>query len=279
MKTINLTNSELGDLKYKISKFPDGQQDIVITEQYLMDQVLIKSRFNSFKDLELIVATTTALRRLRVKEVHLYIPYLLGARSDRWFVEGGNSYLVDVVAPIINLQGFETVTVMDVHSDVAAACIKNLVMEDNIDLINFSIREGLVEGKGIENIALVSPDGGSLKKIYKVADYLKVKSDIIVCSKYRDTEGKLTRTHVPVNSDDFEKNAVIIDDICDGGRTFINIAEQLKLNNWKGKIYLVVTHGIFSSGFGELAKYFDRIYSTNSVADFDNSLLKQHNVF
>lgn len=59
------------------------------------------------------------------------------------------------------------------------------------------------------------------------------------------------------------------------------------------KIYLIVTHGIFSKGFDELAKYFDGIYCTNSVKDITdgtivntfsrhrqiNSLVKQLNVF
>ena len=65
MKILNLTNEETSDIKYKISIFPDGQQDITITE-FRFDKKLpkdknsveIKSRFNSFKDLELIIAST-----------------------------------------------------------------------------------------------------------------------------------------------------------------------------------------------------------------------------
>jgi len=31
-----------------------------------------------------------------------------------------------------------------------------------------------------------------------------------------------------------------------------------------GNLYLAVSHGIFSNGFGELAKYFERVFTTNS---------------
>ena len=51
------------------------------------------------------------------------------------------------------------------------------------------------------------------------------------------------------------------------------------------KIYLVVSHGIFSKGFKELSQYFDGIYCTNSYRDVANdeygeiTNVKQLNVF
>jgi ribose-phosphate pyrophosphokinase len=50
---------------------------------------------------------------------------------------------------------------------------------------------------------------------------------------------------------------VIVDDICDGGRTFLEIAKTIRskkrnISIFGDKIYLVVTHGIFSAGFDEL---------------------------
>lgn len=290
MKTLNLVYPEQSDIKYKIQNFPDGQQDIVIDTPFISGiklltvnsivndypiwklPITIKSRFNSFKDLELIICATKALRRLGVKEIHLYIPYLLGARSDRQFVAGGNSYLVDVIAPIINNLEFESVTVMDVHSDVTAACIKNLKVINSIDLVGWSLDEIYkmpIEGirNYMNNFILISPDAGSLKKIYKIAEQISYKGDIITCSKHRDTDGNLNKILVPLDYNHAGKDFVIIDDICDGGRTFINIAKAIKnnLNTFNiGKIYLIVTHGIFSAGFDELAKYFDGIYCTNS---------------
>jgi ribose-phosphate pyrophosphokinase len=57
---------------------------------------------------------------------------------------------------------------------------------------------------------------------------------------------------------------VIIDDICDGGRTFIELAKAIKEQREGVEIYLVVTHGIFSAGFTELTKYFNGIFCTDS---------------
>ena len=69
-------------------------------------------------------------------------------------------------------------------------------------------------------------------------------------------------------------DCVIVDDICDGRRTFIGIAQELKKKN-AGDIYLCVTHGIFSYGFDELKKYFKKIYCTDSFKDIDDDFVRQ----
>jgi ribose-phosphate pyrophosphokinase len=58
-----------------------------------------------------------------------------------------------------------------------------------------------------------------------------------------------------------------VDDICDGGGTFIGLAALLKSHN-AGHIVLIVSHGIFSKGF-DLA-HIDAIYTTNSFKDIEN---------
>lgn len=70
MKTINLVYPEKSDIEYKISNFPDGQQNITIESPCIFDNVVeIKSRLNNFLDLELIICATKSLRNLRVKEI------------------------------------------------------------------------------------------------------------------------------------------------------------------------------------------------------------------
>ena len=320
MKTLNLVYPEKSDIKYRIDKFPDGQQNIVIepTPEKLSldklseffnnipskkDDILIKSRLNNWLDLELITCAVASLRELGVEEIHLYTPYIMGARSDRKFEEGGNNYLRDVICPVINSLNFKTVTCIDPHSDVLEACIKGFRKESNLSLVNFAIdsiypksydcpqryrKEGIASYIPLDvndSFILVSPDAGASKKIYKLAEQIGYKGDVITCSKDRDIDGKLTMVNVPIAFDAFtskKADFIIIDDICDGGATFINIAKNLK-NRVKGKIYLIVTHGIFSKSFGELSQYFDNIYCTNSYKDIKGEAspqyVKQLNVF
>jgi ribose-phosphate pyrophosphokinase len=301
---LNLVYPSNSDINYKISQFPDGQQDVTIlssvnpnfpiyngisTDEIKNHEVRISSRFNSFKDLELIVASTKALRRLGVKTIHLYIPYLLGARSDRQFVNGGTSYLVDVIAPIINAQGYESVTVIDVHSDVAPACINNLKMIDNTDLVKYFF-DYMVEkndGRWVQPL-VVSPDAGSLKKIYNVTKKVGITTDVIVCSKYRDTDGKLSKTHVPLGVHDANKDLVIIDDIGDGFGTFINIFDTIEQvsslsssvhQSQYGKLYLIITHSIQENGLKRALEKFNYVFTTNSINDWKHENLIVMNVF
>ena len=285
-ETLNLVNpDDVLSCKYEISRFPDGQQSIrVIEHDYttylsLKDQknpITIKSILNTFQDLELIICANQALKEIGVKSVNLYIPYCIGGRSDRKFQEGGINYIKTVIAPIINSQNFNEVRIMDPHSDVLEACINNFAKFTNWGVTKMA----LDDINDVDNICLVSPDAGAYKKVFDVAKWFGI-NDIITASKVRDVStGKILKTEVP----SIEKHTdvmkyVIVDDICDGGRTFIELAKVIKEQNSMAKIYLVVTHGIFSAGFGELNNYFERIYTTNSIKEHDNSQVKQLNIF
>jgi ribose-phosphate pyrophosphokinase len=267
---------------YEVSKFPDGQQSIRIVESgyttylSLRDQktpIIIMSRLNSFKDLELIICANQALKEIGVKSVKLYIPYCIGGRSDRKFQEGGFNYIKNVIAPIINSQNFDEVRIMDPHSDVLEACINNFVKINNYNLLNYALKDyftskglDVFERNNFDNICLVSPDAGAFKKIFDVAKDFGIKN-VVTATKVRDLgTGKILHTDVPLTDDCLKNDVFIIDDICDGGRTFIEIAKGIKENkNFRGKIYLIVTHGIFSNGYVELGEYFEQIYTTNSV--------------
>lgn len=297
MKILNLAYSDRSEIKYKIQKFPDGQQNLVIEPESIayrryfikVEQsggsvyenkiipVTIKSRLNNWLDLELIVCAVASLRESGVEEIHLCTPYIVGGRSDRKFEMGGNNYLKDVICPIINSLNFKTVICIDPHSDVLEACIKNFRKESALPLVKCAILHDICVGPGfvdtdkLKNIILVSPDAGANKKIYKIAEQIGYKGEVITCGKERSTDGKITRTVVPLEAGEHTTgDFVIIDDICDGGATFIAIAEELKeirTQYSKQKIYLVVTHGIFSKGFKVLSEYFDGIYCTNSYSD------------
>jgi ribose-phosphate pyrophosphokinase len=287
MLQLNLADSDKSQIKFKPSAFPDGQQSITLDLSTISDlgiSCTIKSRLNSFRDLELIVCAAAALREAGMERIHLYIPYCLGGRSDIKFEEGGLNYIKSVIAPIINLQKFTSVTVIDPHSIALENCIDNLKKIDNSLLADWAITDISTKGS---NFKLVSPDAGALKKIFSTAKSIGYKDKVIVAEKVRDLPtGKIIHTHVPLEGTNSTDNFVIIDDICDGGRTFTEIAKTIKSHVWsgdeyfKGKIYLIVTHGIFSAGFTELRNYFDGIYTTNSISDIKESeFVKQINVF
>ena len=280
MSILNLAYSDNSEINYKVSKFPDGQQSITITSGIYNENVpvLIKSRLNSFMDLELIICATQCLKEMGVKNISLYIPYCIGGRSDRKFVDGGINYIKTVIAPILNSQNYKEVIILDSHSDILEACINNFKKNTNVDLVRFAL--SLIDNKdGAQGrTAFISPDAGALKKIYDLAKIFKAEN-VTTASKVRDVlTGNIVRTELPTMNLDGIEQFVIIDDICDGGRTFIELAKVIKQETNK-PIYLIVSHGIFSAGIGELNIYFSGIFCTNSVKDINETNIKQLNVF
>jgi len=272
IQKLNLVDLENSDIKYKISRFPDGQQSITLD---MVDfdlpnhfTVSIISRLNSFKDLEIIISANQALREFSyVENVKLNVPYFLGARSDRKFEAGTSNYLKTVICPIINAQNFSRVTVLDPHSDVLEACLNNYHKHNNHRLVKFALTAIDNKSGAQSRICLVSPDAGAYKKIFDVAKEFNIDR-IITANKVRDLRtGKILRTEIPTLDQHADLKYVIIDDICDGGRTFIELAKAIKGSRPSAKVYLVVTHGIFSAGFKELSQYFEGIYTTNSYRE------------
>lgn len=284
-------------IPFTISKFPDGQQTIDLTSPYPTltphNKVIIWSRMNSFRDVELIICATKAIRNVYPHtDVSLYVPYFIGARSDRMFQIGGVNYLKQVICPIINSLEFEEVVVIDPHSDVLEACLNNFSKFDwklNVFhdwALTQIVGENINSFKNKEQLCLVSPDAGAYKKIFTVAKNFGIPK-IITANKIRDlVSGRIIRTEIPTLDQHNDIKYVIVDDICDGGRTFVELAKVIKDSRPTAKIYLVVTHGIFSAGYSELNKYFSGIYCTNSykdigIKDLDGTItnVSQYDVF
>lgn len=93
-------------------------------------------------------------------------------------------------------------------------------------------------------------------------------------------DGEVTSS-VPYGYDDSmkHKTAVVIDDICDGGATFIKTSDALRHIGHEGDHHLCVTHGIFSKGFSELRERFSRVYCTDSYRVIQDSEWKKDDAF
>jgi ribose-phosphate pyrophosphokinase len=240
--------------------FSGGEPHIKIDPDFdVSKKITITHRLNSFNDVGLLCITVDALRRMDVKNMELFIPYFPAARQDRVMIKG-EPLSVKVYADIINGMQFNKVFVFDAHSEVTPALVNNCEVIPNHTFI-----EAVVKAIG-NDVKLISPDGGALKKIYKVSEFLG-GVEVVECSKSRDVKtGKLSGFKV-YNDDLQGMDCLIVDDICDGGGTFVGLAEELKNKN-AGKLYLAVSHGIFNKGFAVL-DCFEKIFTTNSFKDFE----------
>ena len=270
MLNLNPSFTPLGEnnlIEYKSFLFAGGEPHIKISTNFdVAAPVTITQRINSFNDLGMICITVDALRRMGVKEIELFIPYFPAARQDRVMIPG-EPLSVKVYADIINAMALASVTVFDPHSEVTPALLNNCVTVSNHEFI-----KQVIANIGTD-VKLISPDGGALKKIYKVSEFLG-GAEVVECSKSRDVKtGKLSGFKVYAE-DLAGADCLIVDDICDGGGTFIGLAEALKAKN-AGKLYLAISHGIFSKGFDDLGKYFEQIFTTDSIKEVDHEGVTQ----
>ncbi|WP_298900525.1 ribose-phosphate diphosphokinase [uncultured Psychroserpens sp.] len=247
--------------------FSGGEPHIKIQSDLTeINEVFITTRIQSFNDLGFLLITVDALRQIAVKNIHLFLPYMPGARQDRVMIPG-ESLSVKVYADLINGLNLESVTVFDPHSEVTPALLNNCKVLSNHEFIKYVIKDIDTE------VILVSPDGGALKKIYKVSEFLGGLT-VVECSKKRNVKnGKLEG--FKVYKDDLKgQPCLIVDDICDGGGTFVGLAKALKKTN-AGDLYLAVSHGIFNKGTQLLNEHFTKIYSTNSFKDLNEETVEQ----
>ncbi len=253
-------------IAHKVFDFNGGEPHLQITEQLNeTDSVMITLRPKNFRDIGLMLLATDALRRMEIQSLELLIPYFPAARQDRVMVPG-EPLSVKVYTDLINAQNFKRVLVFDPHSEVTGALLERATIISNHEFVKACIGDK-------KDLLLISPDGGALKKIYKVSSFLG-GIPVVECSKIRDVKnGQLTG--FTVYAEDLNgKPCYIVDDICDGGGTFLGLAKELKAKN-SGPIYLIVSHGIFSKGFEELSQHFAGIFTTNAFSTIENKSLTQ----
>lgn len=255
-------------IEFKSFLFSGGEPHIKIENNFnTSDTITVTHRLQSFNDVGLLLLTIDALKRMGVKTINAFIPYFPAARQDR-LMAPGESLSVKVYAELINNLQLNEVIVYDPHSEVTPALLNNCTT-----ITNYTFIQKVISTLN-NNVLLISPDGGALKKIYKVAEYLGGK-EVIECSKTRDVKtGKLSG--FKVYADDLQgKDCLVVDDICDGGGTFNGLAQELKNKN-AGNLYLAVSHGIFSKGLDSLSSYYSGIFTTDSFNSIEEQpMVKQ----
>lgn len=246
-------------------KFPDGAIGVDIqagSDLYpeRVSRIWVDARIKTSDDIMALVMTMDALRQVyKHAAFALYMPYIPYARQDR-VCNAGEAFSLKAMGSIINMLNFVSVLVVDPHSAVAAGVIDKMDVYTQVDIFK-DIKDDW------SNIVLVAPDMGASKKTEDFAKAVGAKG-ILYCNKRRNlTDGKilgLTLLNPEILSSDSE--LLVLDDICDGGRTFLEVADAIAAVVHVKTIELAVTHGIFSKGVNAVACKYNHIYTTDSIA-------------
>lgn len=189
---------------------------------------------------------------------NLVIPYLPGARQDRMNDAGDFLFAAKSIAEEINIRNFLNVVCFDPHSEVMPALINNcrVIHVDEAD-IEFGIK--CYDG-------VVAPDAGAAKRAEAIAKTLKVP--VYNAWKTRDiASGNSKITGFGIENISGVQKLLIVDDICDGGGTFIGLANHIKsmTQSYEIELDLYVSHGLFTKGITALEELFETIITTDTV--------------
>lgn len=185
----------------------------------------------------------------------LDLPYTPYARQDRR-CNAGEAIGIKVFGDYINQLGFISVIITDPHSIAAEVCIERAQVIDQIEVFG-----------GVHDFGswyIVAPDMGAKKKAEAFAK-ATCALGVITCYKERNMHTGEIISQGVIGGENIPKGArlFVLDDICDGGRTFVGVAELLQQFE-PSDLELAVTHGIFSYGTDVVTKVFDHVYTTNS---------------
>lgn len=218
--------------------------------------VIVTAHLDSLMAQVALSHTMEALRHQYPRgEFVLDLPYTPYARQDRR-CNPGEAFGIKVFGDYINRMDFKAVILTDPHSDVTAACI------DRAEIMDQESVFGQVHDFG--SWYIVAPDMGAKKKAEAFAK-ATCALGVITCYKERNMHtGEIVSQGV-IGGENIPKGArlFVLDDICDGGRTFVGVAELLQQFE-PSDLELAVTHGIFSYGTDVVTKVFDHVYTTNS---------------
>lgn len=248
----------LNDKPVLPTKFPDGTTQVWKLDESMLTKSSFGITWNFEKEEELIhIAQLKELLDTKHKNTYLEINYLPYARQDKE-VSNSSTFALRTLAKIINSLNFESVSILDPHSTVATNLINNshavypvVEVEDVFDDYRYDI--------------VCYPDKGASSKYENI--YLEFP--FVFANKVRDQlTGEIKE--LKLEGDVLNKKVLIVDDICDGGATFIELTKKLKESGAKS-VSLFVTYGLFTKGI-KILKYngIDKIFTYKGEVNESN---------
>lgn len=243
-----ISNGE--EIPFTTTIFPDKTSQIWKIEPDNLDphgDNIILWLFESEAELFHVCQLTQLLHEVFDIDVDLRCPYLPFGRQDK-ILGNHASFALSIFKDVLYNAGICRIETFDAHSRTDM-----IYLLDNVTPADFHLSI-------LNHDVICYPDKGA------AARYSNYGLPTVFCEKVRDqATGNILGLKVVGNTDLTGKRVLIIDDICDGGMTFIKTAEALKPFK-PTQIDLAVSHGLFSKGRSVLYEAgITDIYTTNSL--------------
>jgi len=228
---------ELG--RINIFRYADGEVGVRIEESVRgADAFVIQSTCPPVNEnlVELLVIID-ALRRASAARITAVIPYFGYARQDRK-TKPREPISAKLVANLLTTAGADRILTVDLHAGQLWGFF-------DIPLDHLPSRMILGDyflKKGLENVVVVSPDIGGVKRAREFAT--QIRAPLAIVDKRRDRPNHVSEV-VHVIGKVYRKTAILVDDIVDTAGTLVMAAEALMKRGVR-EVYACCTHGILS---------------------------------
>lgn len=266
MQILNLIKKELSDIDYSISRFPDGEAQITLGEFSHKDEINVRCRITSAEELFILMQVSDILRRHGMR-FSISIYYLMGMGMDR-VMSFNRPYTLNMVVHVLDNLGAYGIYLFCPHSSTAL----DLFRYTSVAQINPDRLDSIVNTT-FNDYQIVLPDAGAIER----AGVHDIPEGVLIGEKVRNvTTGKIESIKIK-NPEVIDGRPLLIqDDLCDGGGTFIGLAQAIREINPKADINIVVCHMVNPKGIENLSKNFNHVWFTNSYKDWQNEVLPEN---
>ena len=222
----------------EIKNFADGEIYVRIGKKVRGDDIyVIQSLVGPVNDnLMQLLLIIDALKRASARRINLICPYMCYSRQDRKAVSR-EPISAKLVADIITKSGADRLITLDLHTEQLQG-FYDIPVDHFVGYPQFA---KYLRKHNYQNMVVVSPDIGGVKRANKLADILGVPLAII--DKVRREHNVAEIAHVV--GDVTDKVAIIIDDIIDTGGSITAAANVVKAYGAR-EVIICATHALLS---------------------------------
>lgn len=252
-----------------IVRFEDGEIYARVDETVRgRDVFIIQSTSNPVNEnlMELLIFVD-ALRRASAKSISVVMPYFGYARQDRK-ASPREPITSKLVANLLTVAGATRVMTMDLHADQLQGFFD--IPVDHMQALPLLAKYFRAKGMYGDDVVVVSPDIGGVKRARKLAGWLDCKIAIIDKRRPKPNMSEVMNLIGEVEG----KTAIFIDDMIDTAGTITGGADAIIAKGAK-EAYACCTHGIFSGPAIERIKNssLKEVVITDSIKQIDEKRL------
>lgn len=227
----------MGDLK--ISTFSDGETYVKFNESVRGVDAFIVQPTSPPVDHNLVqlLILMDALRRASADRITAVIPYYGYARQEKKDAPR-EPITAKMIADVLTAAGANRIVTMDLHADAIQGFF-NIPVDHLTSVSTFC---QYLKEKNLDDMVIVSPDEGRVKKVRQVTG--RLDAPLAVGYKFHPEHHVSEVTHLA--GDVKGKVPIIVEDMITTGGSVCECVDALLHHGCKPEIYVAATHGVLS---------------------------------